>query len=365
MSRIKYTKQVNFMNIGIICEFNPLHNGHKHLINSVKNENDGIICAMSGNFVQRGEFAIADKYTRAKVALENGADLVIEIPTICSILSAQGFARAGVDILEKTGVCDAIAFGAECDDVEKLRSVAREIVEKDNLIKNELSKGISYPQARKNIIKSDILDSPNNILAIEYLTYSKLPAIVVKRIGKGHDSDDTEYSASEIRKNMSLREKASLKNCEAAVLYKLRTMTANDFKEIDDVSEGLENRIENAVKTASSLDELYDMVKTKRYTHSRIRRIILRSYLSINRECAKSPEYLHILGFNQKGKQILSHMKGNSALPLISKYSDIFKLNDSVRESYNRECKFTDIYNLGFLPPKPCGTEQESKIVVL
>lgn len=352
------------MNLGIICEFNPFHKGHKHLIDSVKNGN-GIICAMSGNFVQRGEMAVADKYQRAKAALENGADLVIEIPTVCSTLSAQGFAKAGVGILEATGVCDGIAFGAECDDVDSLIEISEEIIERDGEIKEELKKGVSYPQARKNVINSPILDSPNNILAIEYLTYTSLKPIAVKRIGKGHDSDDKEYSASEIRKHLNQNEIASLKNCESAILYKLRTMTAEDFKKIDDVSEGLENRIVEAIKSSSSLEEIYDRIKTKRYTHSRIRRIILRAFLSIDSSVSKNPQYLHILGFNDRGKEILGQMKKTAKLPIITKFSDINNESELVKELYLQECEFTNIYNLGFKEPKPCGTEQASKIIII
>lgn len=352
------------MNLGIICEFNPFHKGHKHLIDSVKNGNS-IICVMSGNFVQRGEMAVADKYQRAKVALENGADLVIEIPTVCSTLSAQGFAKAGVGILEATGVCDGIAFGAECDDVDSLINISKEIIERDGEIKEELKKGVSYPQARKNIINSPILDSPNNILAIEYLTYTSLKPIAVKRIGKGHDSDDREYSASEIRKHLDQNEIASLKNCESAILFKLRTMTAEDFKKIDDVSEGLENRIVEAIKSSSSLEEIYDRIKTKRYTHSRIRRIILRAFLSIDSSLPKNPQYLHILGFNDRGKEILGQMKKTAKLPIITKFSDIYNESELVKELYLQECEFTNIYNLGFKEPKPCGTEQASKIVII
>ena len=227
------------MIFGIICEFNPFHKGHRYLIESVKKENDFVICAMSGNFVQRGEFAVYDKYTRAKTAVENGADIVIEIPGVCSTLSAQGYAKAGVNILEGTGICDSIAFGAECENVDELRAVADKIKEKDAQIKAELAKGVSYPTARKNAVGSPILDKPNNILAIEYLTYTSLKPTVIKRIGKGHDSDDEEYSASEIRKRLPQSEICTLKNCERAVLYKLRTMTAADFAQIDDVSEGL------------------------------------------------------------------------------------------------------------------------------
>lgn len=352
------------MNSGIICEFNPFHKGHKYLIDCIKGTGDTVICAMSGNFVQRGDFAVYDKYTRAEAALENGADLVIEIPAVCSTLSAQGFARAGVRLLEATGVCDAIAFGAECDNTDELRRISLEIIERDSEIREELKKGISYPQARRNVIDSPLLDSPNNILAIEYLTCTKLKPIAVKRIGKGHDSDDAQYSASEIRKNLSANEISAMKNCESAVLYKLRTMSAEDFRQIDDVSEGLENRIADAVRTSTGLNEIYDKIKTKRYTHSRIRRIILRAFLSIDKSTPKEPQYLHILGFNENGRQLLSEMKKNADLPIISKYSDINNLSDSVKQLYDQECKFTDIYNLGFTPPRPCGTEQMSKVII-
>lgn len=353
------------MNLGIICEFNPFHKGHKYLIDSIKSSNDTVICVMSGNFVQRGEFAVFDKYKRAKAALENGADLIIEIPSVCSTLSAQGYAKAGVQILESTGVCDAIAFGAECDDTEELRRISREIIERDNEIREELKKGISYPQARKNVINSPVLDSPNNILAIEYLTYTDLMPIAVKRIGRGHDSDDENYSASEIRKHLRTDEISSMKNCESAVLYKLRMMKAEDFRLIDDVTEGLENRIADAVRTSSDLNEIYDKIKTKRYTHSRIRRIILRAFLSIDKNAPKEPQYLHILGFSEKGRELLSQMNKNADLPIISKYSDINCQNDFIRQLYEQECKLTDIYNLGYTVPRPCATEQRSKIVIV
>lgn len=351
------------MNFGIICEFNPMHKGHIHLINSVKkNENDAVICAMSGNFVQRGEFAIQNKYERAKVALENGADLVIEIPTLCSTQSAQGYAIAGVDILEKCGVCDAIAFGAECDDIEALRNISQEIIDKDDEIKAELSKGVSYPVARQNVINSPILNSPNNILAIEYLSHTRLDAVAIKRIGKGHDTDDEKYSASAIRSSLNLDDICSMKNCEKAILYKLRTMNADDFRQIEDVAEGLENRIVDAVKGASSLEEIYDGIKSKRYTHSRIRRIILRAYLGITRDMPKRPQYLHILAFNDRGRELLAKMKKASTLPIITKYGNA---EGEIKELYDLECKFTDIYNLGYKDPQKCGTEQTSRVIMI
>lgn len=353
------------MVLGIICEFNPFHGGHRYLIDRVKkDENDIVICAMSPNFVQRGDFAVYDKYTRAKTALENGADIVIEIPTVCAVQSAQGFARAGVKILESTGICDAIAFGAECDDVQRLKAAADKILECDSLIKEELKKGVSYPKARQNIVCDPVLETPNNILAVEYLTCTKLNPIAVRRIGLGHDSEDEQYSASQIRKGLDTGKISSIQNCESAVLYKLRAMSAADFRSIEDVSEGLENRIVNAVRTSSTLEEIYDKIKTKRYTMSRIRRIILRAFLSITKEYAGEPLYLHILGFSEKGMSKLAQMKKNAVLPIISKYSDIYKLDTPAREMYEQECRFTDLHSLGFSPARPCGREQQSKIIL-
>lgn len=350
---------------GIICEFNPFHSGHKYLIDTVRQNSDGIVCVMSGNLVQRGEFAVYDKFTRAKTALENGADLIIELPCAYSTLSAGGFAKYAVQILEASGVVDEIAFGAECDNIDKLKETADKIQKCDSLIKEKLAGGLSYPAARKAAVNSDILDTPNNILAVEYIRQTKLPCRAIKRIGKGHDTDDTEYSASAIRDGLSLENICSLKNCETAVLAKLRTMRCEDFLKLDDVSEGLENRIVDAVRTSVSLEEIYDKIKTKRYTHSRIRRIILRAYLDITKDFTSDVPYIRILGFNRKGQDIAALMKKNANLPIISRYSDVKELSEKGRRLFDLECKCTDLYNLGYKKPLPCGTEQRSKVIIL
>ncbi len=350
---------------GIICEFNPFHKGHKYLIDTVKKDGSSVICVMSGSFVQRGECAVYDKFTRAKAALENGADLVIELVSELSVQSAQGFAEAGVKLLEATGVCDSIAFGAECDDLNELIRISEEIKKRDGEIKSELEKGLSYPAARKKVIDSPVLNEPNNILAVEYLSCTKLKPIAVKRIGKGHDSDDAEYSASEIRKALDKSETASIYNIERAILSRLRTMSPEDFAKIDDVSEGLENRIYEAVKTASSLDELYSMIKTKRYTHSRIRRIILRAYLGISSAIPKKPLYIRILGFNGKGRELLGNMKKSATLPIITKYADAKAYGGAILEAFERESAYTDLYNLSFLTPRPSETDKTQKIIII
>ena len=347
---------------GIVCEFNPFHNGHKYLIDSVKkNENDAVICCMSGNFVQRGEFAVFDKFKRAETAIINGADLVIELPTVFSTLSAEGFCRAGIMLIEATGIADRIAFGAENDNIHALSETANKL--KDISIQKEITKemksGISFPAARSKVLDTDILDYPNNILAVEYLKATSLPCYAVKRIGKGHDTDDREYSASAIRSGLDTNEISSIYNCETAILSKLRTMTSDDFRKITDVSEGLENKIEKAVREATSLDELYNLIKSKRYTHSRIRRIILRAYLGIENTPKEAP-YIRILGFNKKGKELLSKIKKTASKPIITKLKDC---NEETLPFFLQECKFTDLYNLGYKKALPCGTEQKSHII--
>ena len=351
------------MNFGVICELNPLHKGHKYLFDICKKNGNGLICAMSGNFTQRGDFAVYNKFERAQTAIKNGADLVIEIPALCTIQSAQGYAKTGVKILEATGICDCLAFGAETDDIAQLKAVSQKIKDCDEQIIQALSSGVSYPAARQSAVNSPLLETPNNILAIEYLTYTKLDAMAVKRLGKGHDSDDINYSASEIRKHLDKDEICTLERCERAVLYKLRNMTSEDFLKIEDVSEGLENRIEKCVKEATSLDGLYDAIKTKRYTHSRIRRIVLRAFLGITRDMPSQPEYLRILAFNERGREMLAQMKKTAELPIITKYANI--TNEYIKELFDLECKFTDIYNLGLKTPLPCGEEQRSKVIIL
>lgn len=349
---------------GIICELNPLHSGHKYLFDTVKqSENDAVVCCMSGNFVQRGEFAVFDKFTRARSALENGADLVIELPAAYSTLSAEGFCKAGVELLEATGIVDRLAFGAENDNIDELKEIADKLLDKatQRKITEEMKSGISFAAARSKVLDTDLLDYPNNILAVEYLKATKLPCLAVKRIGKGHDTDDEEFSSSAIRSKLSGNEISSMKNCEIAVLSKLRTMTAQDFLNITDVSEGLENRIVEAVRNATTLDELYDLIKSKRYAHSRIRRIILRAYLGIY-DTPKEPPYIRILGFNAKGRELLSEMKKNASKPIITKLSDC---DERTLPFFEQECKFTDLYNLGYKLPRPCGTEQRSKIIII
>ena len=344
------------MNIGIICEFNPFHAGHAHLIKSVKSAGDKIICIMSGNFVQRGEFAVYDKFTRAKTALENGADLVIEMPPEQALLSAEGFATS-------LGIIDEIAFGAENADTAELKKIAELL--KDPKVQGEISRemksGISYPAARNKIIKSPLLEKPNNILAIEYIKAASIPCRAITRIGKGHDTDDEKYSASAIRKTLSLDEISTMQNCEKAVLFKLRSMSKEDFAKIADVNEGLENRIYEAARNAASLDELYALIKSKRYTLSRVKRIVLRAFLDIYGSETDVPA-IRILGFNENGRALLADIKAKCDKPIISRLADC---DGDLCEYYFTQCAHTDAYSLGYKKTLPCGAEQRSKIIVI
>lgn len=351
------------MAVGIICEFNPFHAGHKYLIDTVKKETDCVICVMSGNLVQRGEFAVYDRFTRAAAALNNGADVIIDLPCAYSVMPATDFAKYSVQLLEACGAVSSIAFGAECPDMQLLQSTARDIDEKGDEISAEIKKGVSYPAAVRAATGSEVLDFPNNTLAVEYIRHTSLPCTAVKRI-TSKDGDENElYSAHAVRAALDRSEICSLKNCESAVLAKLRTMSTQDFLQIDGVSEGLENRICAAVAAASSLDALYADIKTKRYTLSRIRRIILKSYLSITKEYTRDVPYIRILGFSESGRKILPEIKKRAQLPVITRYGDVSSLNERGRKLFELECHCTDLYNLGFIPPRPCGTEQTAKLI--
>lgn len=349
------------MNTGIICEFNPFHNGHKYLIDTVKE--NSVIGIMSGNFVQRGVFAVYNKKTRAKTALENGVDLVIELPTVYSTLSAEGFAKSGVELIQACGVADRIAFGAECDDEKKLYELSKQIKTRHDEISIVMKTGLSYPAARKAVINSPILDTPNNILALEYISATNLPCLPVKRIGKGHDTDDKLYSASAIRNTLSKDDICSIDNCQKAILAVLRTMSSDDFLQINDVGDGLENRIFKAVREATDIEELYSLIKTKRFTHSRIRRIVLRSFLGIKKSDVLPVPYIRVLGFNNKGKDLLKEMKKKSTLPIVTRTSDIEQLGEDAKHIFNIECRCSDLYNLGYKKTLPCSAEQRYQIV--
>ena len=392
---------------GIIAEYNPFHNGHKALVDHCRETGaTHVVAVMSGNFVQRGSVAIMDKRARAAAALRGGVDLVLELPVPFAVATAEVFARGGVEVLEALGCVDALCFGAESDSLEKLDAAAKAVTDPkvDELLRQELAGGVSYPTARGFAVRSvygddaaDILEGPNNILAVEYLKElhrrnSTMAVEPMKRVGNTHDAltaTDEFASASmlrilmergderafeympetteiEFKRMVSVgRAPVRVEESERAILSRLRMLRVEDIRKAPDVSEGLENRIYNAIQSATSLEELYDIVKTKRYTHSRIRRIVTALYLGILPEDRDVVPYLRVLGFNDRGLEVLKTAKETASLPIITKPAAIEKLDEKARHTFELECRATNLYNLATPRVLPCGTEYSDEIVML
>lgn len=391
------------MNItAIIAEFNPFHNGHRYLIEKAReNGATHIIAVMSGNFVQRGSPAIFDKFTRAKTALLNGIDLVLEMPLHISLSSAEMFGEGSVSLINSLNCVNSLYFGAECDDVSQLEKIADTLLcdEFNQKIKVELSTGVSYPTARETAITdimdgcyNDIISKPNNILAIEYIKAIKkiranISPMLVQRVGVSHNSNTTcnEFASATALRAMiencddieqyipqpaldiyNSADINSLKYAENAILAKLRTMSESDFSALPDVSEGLEKRIVSAVASSTSLTELYDNIKTKRYTHSRIRRIIMCAYLSLTK--GKFPldmGFARVLAFNQKGAEIMNIAKKSGGVPLISSLADIKKIGKLESSYAEWLSQTTDLYSLMKNNPDICGTDYRKKPFII
>lgn len=392
----------------IICEYNPFHNGHKYQIaQTYKNGATHIVAIMSGNFTQRGTPSIISKHAKTEIALKNGCDLVLEIPTPYVISNAEKFAFGAIFILNAMGCINFLSFGCENNNINDLQKIA-DISDSDKVIfltKKYLKKGISFVAARCNAIKeiydenfARIISLPNNILAIEYIKNlkklnSNIKTLALLRKSCNHNGNFTadNYANSSLLRKMifendnnfkkfvpkniyeSLKKEiknasapASLLNCERAILSKLRCMEAKDFLQIADVSEGLENKIYKAIQNSTSLTEVYNKIKTKRYTNARIQRIITSSFLEINKDFFNFfPPYIKILGFNQKGKEILTTLKQTSKLPIVTKFSDMKKLknNPNAIKLFNLESRVYDLYNLMLPKVQKCAFESKTKII--
>lgn len=364
--------------VGIITEYNPFHNGHKLHLEATRETTsaDGIVCVMSGNFTQRGIPAILDKWTRAKMALENGVDLVLEIPTLFAVSSAEFFAKGAVDLLNSLGIVDSLCFGSESEDIDLINSIANiltnEPEELKMIIKAEMDNGEPFTKARStailkyltnfnsNVNKEKVLtllNSSNNILGIEYCknlirTHSNIKPFSIKRIGSAYNDvvPTSEFaSATSIRElinnNVSIGElekympKASFSILSDVlekrgklpspeemfyyIKYKLLT-NYNSINKIPDVTEGLDNKIRKEVINATSLTDLILKTKSKRYTYTRISRILCQFFIGFDefniidlRKC--TPSYIRILALNSKGAQILKLIKKNSESEVINK----------------------------------------------
>ena len=382
--------------VGIIAEFNPLHTGHKRLIDYAKTLGDTVACVISGNFVQRGDVAIISKQQRAKFALLCGVDIVAELPVLWSMSTAQNFALGGVWQLYNLG-CQKIVFGSECGDIDALINAA-DVLNSDGFfekVSEKAKSGVTFAVARENAAQEmgvdfTLLRGANNNLGIEYILAAKklnLPIEfhTIKRLGAGHNSneiDDGFVSSSFIREellksNIGYTERfmpreirgiinpehiADIKRLENAILCSLRTKSANDLKNLPDISEGLENKIYFSARVATSLDELYNMIKTKRYTMARIRRLVLSAFLELdNQFFMTTPPYVRVLGFDSNGLEHLKTPQG--IIPVITRALQIKNLDDDAIKVFETECRATDIYNLALGVPLECGSEQKMNLL--
>lgn len=380
---------------GIVCEYNPFHNGHlHHIAETRKNGADRIICVMSGNFVQRGDTAVLDKFRRADLAVRCGADLVLELPVQYCLSSAEYFARGAVRILDALGVVDELSFGSECGDIAKLSETvmaADSAADSEKLL--ELMKnGYTYPRALSAVLAdissnaAEIVSEPNNVLAIEYLRAlkyldSNIKPFTVKRSAIMHDSEETSEnmaSASYIRSHMSEAElyvppiwanaledeTADIKNLESAILYRVRTASAEEISEINDAGQGLAQRI-YAAKKAASFGELLEAVKSKRFTMARIRRVILSLLIGIKKsDMASFPPYIRVLALNEGGREILAAAKKKAVLPWGTSLAKLSEKSATAKRFAELESRAADIYALAYRTPKIGGMEFSTGIKI-
>ncbi len=372
--------------VGIVAEYNPFHAGHAWHIRETRRLLGGdaaVVAVMSGNWVQRGECAVFDKWTRARAALEGGADLVLELPTVWAVSSAESFARGAVGILKAAGVVDVLSFGSESGLLEDLRQVARVLdgAEYPAALREELDRGANFALARQNAAlrvlgpRAEVLRGANDCLAVEYLraAWTDLSAIAIPRRGAGHDGGDhPEYpSASFLRKKLRAEETdapASLRNCERAILARFRVMSTEDWAALPDsgAAEGLPSRLERAGRACTCLEEFFERAKTKRYTHARLRRLALWGFLGLTAaDVPASPPYLRVLGFNSRGRELLREMKGRSSLPVLTKPAHARRLDGEGRRLFELEARCTELYGLCFKKIPAPGREWTTGPVVL
>ena len=402
--------------LGIIAEYNPFHNGHLYHLEASKKLTDAdyTVAIISGNFTQRGSTSIVDKWSKTKMALENGIDLVIELPVLYSISSAENFADGAIKILNSLGIVDYLSFGAETSDISILNNIANilysEPEEYKKLLSIELEKGLSFPKARENSLLdyiknsddivpenriidfekySKVLSSPNNILGIEYLKAlkkykSSIKPVCISRFKAEYNSSNfSENIASatairELIKNKNfdtiktvipLESSSVLMDCinsgcvvpdlnrfEKEIIYTLRKMSIEEIANIPDVSEGLEFSIKKAANSCNNINEFLDIVKSKRYTITRLQRILLYALLSISKEnmqLSKKVEkpYIRVLGFNDNGKKLVSEIATkNPELKLITSVKKFVDSNSNkdLQIIFDKDVLATDMYSLAF-----------------
>ncbi len=393
--------------LGVISEYNPFHNGHLHHLNESKKAtgSDYVVSVMSGNFIQRGEPALLNKWARAKMALESGIDLVIELPVSYVLQSAEFFAYGAVKILNSMNMIDYICFGSEQGDIEPLQLIARTLIDEPNVIsskiKSFLNEGYSFPKARElavtaffankdeKINTQQILSSPNNILGIEYLkALNKLNSTIkpttIKRFKTGYHSQETKdniASATAIRTKLQNNNdleniKAYIPPCsydiindeinagrmpiftedfDSAIITLLRRLKSKELAGYPGVSEGLEHRIIKAAHRYGTLTDILDSIQTKRYARTRLQRIMYNVLLGITQDMLNTfqhyggPQYIRVLGFNEKGRQLLRVAKKRASIPILVKTASYKQsCNPLLRQMIELDFLASDLYTLNY-----------------
>ena len=392
---------------GITAEFNPFHNGHEALCLAARAAGmTHLVAVMSGNFVQRGDFAFAEKRVRTACALEAGVDLVLELPVAWACSTAQVFARGAVSLLAACACVDTLCFGSECAEADTLRTLAAAVEDAGVQagLRAYLSGGMTYAKARELAVRDKFgetlsarLSSPNDLLGVEYLRRANElgwnPGVfVLKRKGVQHDaglpsggfasaswlranaenlSDISAYMPGPCFERLSAACAQGLlparkDKLEAAVLAKLRMMERSGLASLPDLSEGLENRLYSAIRRSRDAGELEAALKTKRYTLARVRRLILSAFLGIRREdAAGAPPYLRVLGFNRRGRDILRRMDGAAALPADTSLARLSRRGERCAATAGLEQRCTDIYTLALPRALPCGYDFTAGAVIM
>lgn len=383
----------------IIAEYNPFHKGHAYQIEQTRAQGaTHIVAIMSGNYTQRGTPAIADKRVRAACALRGGADLVIELPLPFAMSPAQRFAYGAVSLAKGLGCVDTLSFGSESGSLSLLLAAADAIDDPrvGERVREILTRGITYARARQQAVEelygadvASMVASPNDSLGVEYLRQLKLQAsaitpYVVQRYGVGHHQQEEQQgyaSASMIRRLweqegiggvthlippacIEILEEAAAKGSApldqekfaSLMLPVLRKLDLDKIRALPDISEGLEHRIYTAIREGTSLQEIWELAKSKRYTAARIRRVIMAGFLGLeDRLGSTPPPYLRVLGLNQRGREILAAAKAKALLPISDSLATLAKRDEISRQFAYAEAAAVDLYNLALPIIQPCG----------
>jgi len=406
--------------LGIIAEYNPFHNGHLYQIEEAKRQTGAeyVVAIITGNFAQRGNTALVNKWVKAQMALENKVDIVLELPTIYSISSAENFAEGAIKILDSLKIVDTLCFGTETGDFAALNNIANILYNEPKeyvaILNHELGKGISYPKARENALMmylndikryANIMSGSNNILAIEYLKALKrlksdMKPLSIERKKVYYNDErivDEFASATAIRKLIATEQYDDLRKVmprnsymllkeeirkgnyvldlvkyEKEILYTLRKMSIKEIAELPDVTEGLENAIKNAANSCNNLIDLVNIIKTKRYTQTRIQRILLYALLGITKKdmqnSKKVTPYARVLGFNNRGKEMLSDICNiNPKIQMVTsvkKYTEK-NTNKILKEMLEKDIFATNIYTLGYEYDSWANLDYTNKLIIV